>query len=240
METPKPIITPPAPQQVIAKAAPVVVSLAHPAAASVPNNDAHPTAVRLGAADSPVSNLHGPAVAPVNMGRGMPGMNSANTGNGPAATKVSFGQRKPDQHIDLGQGCSRGCRSWPWSRRRHGHRQDRASEVNLARPHRRLCPGLQPFPLQLPVQRPKLSTSPSRNTPQEAIQNHVEGVVSIHIRVLPNGAVEVLGITKPLGYGLDDVRQTRHHGHQISARNRCSGSPVAWDGVVNVTFQLAG
>jgi hypothetical protein len=33
---------------------------------------------------------------------------------------------------------------------------------------------------------------------------HVEGVVTIHIRVLPDGAVEVLGVTRGLGHGLDE------------------------------------
>ncbi len=60
MDTPKPVIAPPAPLKVVAPAAPVAVSLAHPQAASVVNNDAHPTAVRLGNATSPISNLHAP------------------------------------------------------------------------------------------------------------------------------------------------------------------------------------
>ena len=91
MDTPKPVIAPPAPQRVIAPAAPVAVSLAaKPQAASVVNNDAHPTAVRLGNSTSPLNNLHGPAVAPVNMAAGMPGMNAANTGNGPGPLRSTW------------------------------------------------------------------------------------------------------------------------------------------------------
>ena len=38
----------------------------------------------------------------------------------------------------------------------------------------------------------------------EARQMHIEGVVTLRIRVSPSGAVEVVGVAKPLGYGLDD------------------------------------
>ena len=104
MDNPKPILAPPAPQKIVAMAAPVAVSLAHPEAASVPNHDAHPSAVRLGNPTSPLNNLKGPAVASVNLAAGFPGMNSANTGNGPPATKVVLGNGSPESTSIKGNG----------------------------------------------------------------------------------------------------------------------------------------
>ena len=104
MDNPKPVLAPPAPQRIIAMAAPVAVSLAHPQAASVPNNDPHPSAVRLGNPTSPLNNLKGPAVASVNLAAGFPGMNSANSGNGPPATKVVLGNGSPESTSIKGNG----------------------------------------------------------------------------------------------------------------------------------------
>ncbi|HEV2618512.1 MAG TPA: energy transducer TonB [Acidobacteriaceae bacterium] len=238
METPKPILTPPAPQQVIAKAAPVVVSLAHPAAASVPNNDAHPSAVRLGSADSPVNNLHGPSVAQVNMGRGMPGMNSANSGNGPAATKVNFGNGSPGSTSITGRGAvavtglAHGVPGGTGTARTVG-------QVNLGGvpPPSAPKPAAAVAAARTPV---KVLSKPKPEYTQEAIDKHVEGVVSVHIRVEPNGAVQVLAITKPLGYGLDESAKRAVMATKFQPATDASGNPVAWDGVVNITFQLAG
>jgi TonB family protein len=239
METPKPIITPPAPKQVIAKAAPVVVSLAHPTAASVPNNDAHPTAVGLGNPNSPVNNLHGPAVAQVNMGRGMPGMNSANSGNGPSATKVNFGNGSPGSTSITGKGAvavggfAHGVPGGTGTGRSAG-------QVNLGA----ATPPPMPKPAMVAtaVARtgPKVMYKPKPDYTPEAIEKHVEGVVSVHIRVQANGAVEVLAITKPLGYGLDDSARRAIMATKFQPATDASGKPVAWDGVVNITFQLAG
>jgi hypothetical protein len=98
MDAPKPVINAPAPTRAVAMAAPQVVNLAaRPQAASVPNNDAHPSAVRLGNPTSPLNNLHGPAVSSVNLGAGFAGMNSANTGNGPRSTRSFSAMAPPEE-----------------------------------------------------------------------------------------------------------------------------------------------
>src|SRR5215469_14441803 len=95
--TPKPMIEPPAPKKVTPPPAPVKVNLGQAMAASVPNHDANPTAVRLGQSTNPLKPLTGPAVSPVNMGAaGMPGMDKGNTGNGPRAVSVNMGSGAPN------------------------------------------------------------------------------------------------------------------------------------------------
>ena len=243
MDMPKPVIAPAPPKQVVAMAAPKVVNLGHPQAASVVNNDAHPSAVRLGTPDSPVPNLHGPAVAPVNLARGMPGMNSANTGNGPAATKVNLGNGSPESTSIKGNGVvavagiPHGVPGGTGPLNATGRV---AGPVNL---------GQAPPPAAAkPVttasaaagKAPKVISKPKPEYTAEARQMHVEGVVSVRIRVEPNGAVEVLGIANGLGHGLDESARRAVLATKFEPATDASGHPIAWDGVVNVAFQLAG
>jgi periplasmic protein TonB len=243
MEAPKPILIPAAPKQVIAMAAPKVVNLGHPEAASVPNHDAHPSAVGLGHPDSPISNLHGPAVAPVNMGQGFPGMNSANNGHGPAAAKVNLGNGSPEGTSIKGNGVVAvagiphgvpgGTGTGPGNARVAG-------TVNLG--HN------EPPPMPKPVTTasapqvrvPKVIYKPKPVYTAEAKQLHLEGTVTVHIRVLPSGAVEVIGVTNGLGHGLDESAERAVLATKFEPATDASGHPITWDGVVNVAFQLAG
>jgi TonB family protein len=243
METPKPILTPAPPKQVVAMAAPKVVNLANPQAASVPNNDAHPSAVRLGAPDSPIPNLHGPAVASVNLARGMPGMNSANTGNGPPATKVVLGNGSPESTSVKGKGVV-AVAGIP-----HGVPGGTGPLNSTGRVAGPVSLGQTPPPpaarqaaIESPAQRtsPKVLFKPKPDYTEEARQEHIEGVVTIHIRVLPTGAVEVVAVTRGLGHGLDESAKRAILNTKFEPATDAAGHPVTWDGIVNVAFQLAG
>ena len=240
MEQPKPVITPPAPPKVVAPAAPVQVSLAHPQAASVPNHDQHPTAVAMGNTTSPL-NLHGPAVAPVNMGAGMPGMNAANSGHGPAATQVNMGNGSPGGTTTRGNGVvavagiPHGVPGGTGTGKVAGGQQ-----VSLGQTVQPAMPKPAVATAAVAQTAPKVLSKPKPVYTQEAIDKHVEGVVSVHIRVLPNGSVEVVGVTKPLGYGLDDSARRAIMATKFQPATDASGTPIVWEGVVNVTFQLAG
>jgi protein TonB len=241
MDQPKPIITPPAPQRIIPPAAPIAVSLAHPQAASVVNNDPHPSAVRLGNSTSPLNNLHGPAVASVNLAAGMPGMNAANTGNGPPATKVVLGNGSPGGTTIKGNGVvavtgiPHGVPGGTGTGRVAGGQQ-----VNLGQ----VAPPPMPkasAPISV-AQRtaPKVIYKPKPDYTEEAKQLHVEGVVTVHIRVLPTGSVEIVGVVSGLGHGLDESAKRAVQATRFEPATDASGHPITWDGIVNVAFQLAG
>jgi protein TonB len=242
MDQPKPVLLPPAPKQVIAPAAPVQVSLAQkPQAASVVNNDPHPSAVRLGNSTSPLNNLHGPAVASVNLAAGMPGMNAANTGNGPPATKVVLGNGSPQSTTTKGNGVvavvgiPHGVPGGTGTGPAHA-----AGPVSLGQAPP--PPAQKVAEVASTVQRvsPKVIYKPKPDYTAEAKEKHVEGVVTLQIRVLPNGSVEVIGVTKPLGYGLDDSAKRAILATRFEPATDASGRPIVWEGIVNVTFQLAG
>jgi periplasmic protein TonB len=240
MEQVKPVLLPVAPKQVIAPAAPKVVSLAHPEAASVPNHDPHPTAVALGNTTSPLSNLKGPAVAPVNMGQGMPGMNSANSGHGPAATHVVMGSGSPESTTVKGNGVVAVAGIPHGVPGGTGTGRQVAGQVNLGQ--------AVPPPMLKPAavvagtvsKQPTVTSKPKPEYTAEAIQMHIEGKVSIRIRVMADGSVQVLEVTKGLGHGLDESAKRAIQATKFEPARDASGQPIVWDGVVNVTFQLAG
>ncbi len=240
MDQPKPILAPPAPKRVIAMAAPVTVSLAHPQAASVVNNDAHPTAVQMGHPDMPFKDPKGPAVSAVNLNSGFPGMNAGNTGHGPPATKVTLGNGSPDSTSIKGNGVIAAV-GLP-----HGvpggtgtGKVPTGQQVNLGQN----TPPPAPKAVVVttaPGKAVKVISKPKPEYTAEARQMHIEGVVTIHIRVLTNGSVEVIGVTKPLGYGLDDSAKRAIMATRFEPATDASGNPITWEGNVNVTFQLAG
>jgi protein TonB len=241
MDQPKPILAPPAPKRVIAPAAPVAVSLAHPQAASVPNNDPHPSAVRLGAPDSPINNLHGPSVAPVNLARGMPGMNAGNTGNGPPATKVVLGSGSPESTTMKGNGViaavgiPHGVPGGTGTGPAHA-----AGPVNLGQATPPPAPKAAVLSAASKGSPAKVTAKPRPEYTEEARQLHIEGTVVLRIRVMPNASVQVLGVISGLGHGLDESAKRAIMATKFEPATDASGQPIAWDGIVNVAFQLAG
>ncbi len=241
MENPKPIITPPAPKQIIAPAAPKEVHLGNPQAASVVNNDPHPTAVQIGHPDMPFKDPKGPSVASVNLNSGFSGMNSANTGHGPPASKVNLGNGSPDSTSIHGNGVV-AVAGIP-------HGVPNSTGTGRVPGGQQVSLGVTPPP---PAARPAAvaSTSPGKavtviSKPKpvyttEARQNHIEGVVTLRIRVEANGVVEVVGVAKPLGYGLDDSAKRAIMATKFQPATDSSGQAITWEGLVNVTFQLAG
>ena len=132
-------------------------------------------------------------------------MNGANTGHGPAATKVVLGNGSPESDHPR-EWRNRSCRTF-----RHGvpngtgtGKVARGQQVGLGV----TPPPAASKPAALASTNPgKTVTVISKPKPEytaEARQMHIEGVVTLRIRVSPSGAVEVVGIAKPLGYGLDD------------------------------------
>lgn len=239
--TPKPMIEQPAPKKVTPPPAPVKVNLGTAMAASVPNHDANPTAVRLGSSTNPLKPLTGPAVSPVNMGAaGMPGMNASNTGNGPHAVSVSMGSGSPNGKMGgrdnavravagLGTGVTGGT----------GHAP--AGPVAVA-----ITPPVQQQQVARPqVQQSTLASAPKvtyKPTPvytEEAKAMHLEGNVSLRIRVNANGAVQVLGVVHGLGHGLDQSAIQATEATRFKPALDNAGHAIDWEGVVLVNFQMS-
>ena len=239
VDLPKPVIAPPAPAKVVAMAAPVTVNLSHPQAASVVNNDAHPTAVRLGNSTSPLNNLHGPAVSSVNLGAGMPGMNSANTGNGPRATKVVLGNGSPGGTSIHGNGVV-AVTGIPHGVPEATGNSRGTSQVNLGQATPPPMPKSSAPVTAVQRTEPKVLYKPKPEYTAEARQLHIEGTITVRIRVQPDGSVQVLNLLNDLGHGLGEAAKRAVLATKFEPATDASGRPITWEGIVNVAFQLAG
>jgi TonB family protein len=246
MAQPMPVVAPAPPKRVQPPPAPKVVSLAQARPASVVNNSPHPTPVSLGSPDNPIAPSNRPATATVNLGnRGLAGMPASNSGAG-----------APSRVVNLGSGSA-------GSQNMHGH--DNASSgvvgVKLGVPGGtgpRNATGRTPGAVNLgqnvapAVSRPagapsasahsapKVIFKPKPEYTAEAIRQHIEGVVSVRLRVSSSGTVQVLGVTSDLGYGLGQSAIRAVQATRFQPATDASGHPVDWEGIVNVAFQLAG
>lgn len=244
MAHPLPAVTPAPPRQVVAAAAPKPTAVNLGRSASVPNQDAHPAAVSLGAQNNPIAPSNRPAVAAIDLGhtglRGMP----PGSGRGPNSAAVNLGSGQPQgsiggagshavQGVKLG-GVTGGTGNKPGnglgSRPAQvalGHAPEpAASSVHLDHPPVR--------------QGPQVVYKPEPVYTAEARALHLEGRVAVRIKVASGGQVSVLGVTSGLGHGLDESAVRAIQGTRFRPALDNSGKPVDWEGVVNVTFQLAG
>ena len=219
---PKPL--PPSPEiKVITPPAPKIVNLGNPKAASVPNHDEHPSAVRLGTTTSPVSPV-GPAVANVNLSRGMPGMNAGNVGNGPRASKVVMGNGSPGGT----------------NMNAHGNSAVAVKPITgfggNVPPAGATKPVVQTAILASP---PRVLYKPSPVYTAEAKAMHLEGNVKVRIKVSANGSVQVIQVTQGLGHGLDQAAIQAAQGTRFKPAVDSNGQPIDWEGVVVVNFQMS-
>ena len=240
MATPVPVIAPAPPKIVQPPPAPKVVSLAQAMPASVPNQNPHPTAVALGSTTNPIAVSNKPSTTAINLGnKGMSGMPASNNGAGPASSVVNLGSGSPNGQnmkatgpvaiAGIPKGVPGG--TGPVNSK---------STVNLGQN--------TPPPMPKPAgptttssrSAPKVLFKPKPEYTEEAKQLHIEGNVTVRIRVSSTGAVQVLGVTSDLGHGLGDSAVRAVQATRFSPATDESGRPIDWEGVVNVQFQLAG
>jgi TonB family protein len=245
VETPKPPVTPAPPKQVVAAAAPKPTTVNLGQSASVVNNNPHPSAVALGQTNNPIAPSNMPATAAVNLGqRGMAGMPASNTGGGPASTRVSLGSGQPNGALSGGGaravagvklgGVTGGTGTTPGN-----GIGTRAATVQLgqAAPP----PQVHQVAANAPAHTaPQVVFKPRPVYTAEATAKHLEGVVSVKIHVSSNGAIRILGITNGLGSGLDQSAENAVMGMRFKPATDPQGNPTDWEGVVNITFQMAG
>src|ERR1700727_3186433 len=240
MVQPMPVVMPAPPKLVQAPPAPKPVILAVAMPAAVPNNTPHPTAVALGSTTNPIAVSNKPSPTSINLGnKGMSGMPASNNGAGAPSTVVNLGSGSP-----TGQNMKA---SGPVAIAGIPHGvvggtgpNNAVGKVNLGQN--------TPPPMPKPAgpttatarSGPKVLFKPKPEYTEEAKQLHIEGNVMVRIRVSSSGAVQVLGVTSDLGHGLGDSAVRAVQATRFKPATDDSGTPIDWEGVVNVQFQLAG
>src|SRR5271154_883217 len=242
MVQPMPVVLPAPPKLVQPPPAPKVVSLAQAMPATVPNNAPKPTAVALGSTTNPIAVSNKPSTTAINLGnKGVSGMPPAN--NGAGATVVSLGSGSPTGQNMKGSGpvavagIPHGVVGGTGPLNSTGKV---AGPVNLGQN--------TPPPLPKPAgpttatakSGPKVLFKPKPEYTAEALKLHVEGNVTVRIRVSSSGSVQVLGVISDLGHGLGESAVRAVEATRFKPATDDSGNPVDWEGVVNVAFQLAG
>jgi periplasmic protein TonB len=246
MTQPMPVVLPAPPKVVQPPPAPKVVNLAQAMPASVPNNSPHPTAVALGSTTNPIAPSNRPSTTSINLGnKGMAGMPASNNGMGAASKVVNLGSGSAgSQNMngrDNASGAIKGVKLGVTGGTGPMNAPGRvAGPVNLGQN--------TPPPMPKPAgpstatvsSGPKVLFKPRPEYTAEAIKLHIEGTVSVRLRVSSSGVVQVLGVTSDLGHGLGDSAIHAVQATRFKPATDASGNPVDWEGVVNVAFQLAG
>ncbi|HZY63197.1 MAG TPA: TonB family protein [Edaphobacter sp.] len=247
MTHPVPVIEPAPPKRISPPPAPKVVHLGRAQAASVPNNSPHPAPVALGRADNPIAPSNRPAVSNVNLGqRGLPGMPASNSGMGPAAKSVNLGSGSPgsqdmngrDNASHAVRGVHLGVANSNGPMNSHGRTAGTPVQLGQIAPqpvHESHGPTYTRT-----GSAPKVLYKPRPQYTAEALKAHIEGTVSVRLRVSSTGAVQVLGVTRDLGYGLGQSAIRAVEGTRFAPATDASGRPIDWEGIVNVAFQIAG
>jgi TonB family protein len=241
---PKPVVAAPAPPKAMNPApAPVKVDLANRPVA-IKNNDLHPSAVRMGSETNPII-ASGPAVAKVDLGGAGARTSANNTGNGPRAAAVQLGSGNPNgtnlngtskgpavAGVKLGTPGSNG----PIGSTNYGNRPVQVQLQSQAQGPATTRAVVNPLAAASP---PKVIYKPAPVYTAEAKSLHLEGNVSVKIKVLASGAVQVEAITHSLGHGLDESAKQAVLGTRFKPAVDANGHPVDWEGVVQVNFQLS-
>jgi TonB family protein len=240
---PKPINLPPAPpKRVNPPPAPVKVNLGVASAASVPNHDEHPSAVRLGSPTNPLRPLTGPAVSSVNLGvAGMPGMNRGNTGNGPRATSVNLGSGCPnctdlnghDNGVGPVKGVKLGSGTGPITSRNYAA----VEPVRLGTPppppaatHSIAATALSA------ATPPKVTYKPTPVYSEEAKEQHIQGDAVVKVIFRADGAMDVIGLVSGLGHGLDQPALEAAKGVRFHPALDAEGHPIDFPTNIIVHF----
>jgi len=242
---PLPMVTPAAPKVVVAAAAPKPMDIHLGQSASVVNHDSHPSAVALGSATNPIAPSNRPATSSVNLGqRGLAGMPSTNTGGGPPSSSVNLGSGQPNGSVGgTGARAVAGVKLGVTGGTPGGTGNGigtRPAQISLGQ--------APPAPVAAAA---TVKAAPARLGPQvlykpkpaytaEATAAKVEGVVSVRIHVSVTGAVSILGVTSGLGYGLNESAVRAVQATRFRPAQDASGNAVDWEGVVNISFQMAG
>jgi protein TonB len=237
---PKVNLDPPAARRVDPPQAPKAISLAAKAAA-IPNSDPKPSAVRLGRTDSPLKpGLSGPPVSPVNLAAGMPGMNVGNSGNGPASKNVRLGSGSPNSANVNGRstaavpvtGLAKGIIGGI-GKGSNGVVRVEIPQAVFVRPS-----PVAPSTVATLAKAPVVTFVPKPVYSAEAKALHLEGDATIRVRFLANGSVQVLGVARGLGHGLDEAALQVAQGIRFRPATDSTGKPVDYPTTITVHFLM--
>jgi protein TonB len=236
--TPKVNLKAPAPTKITPALAPKIVSLAMKASsAAVPNHDSNPTPPRLGM-NSPVNPTGTRAVANVNMNNGFSGMPPSNTGSGKPTNVRIQGNGSPQ-----GSPNGRSVAVTPVNGFKNGvpngTGNDRNGPVSVQMGGPQQVAAAHAPAVVSPMAHPPVITyTPKPAYTAEASSLHLEGEARVSVRLDANGTVQVLGLTRGLGHGLDQSALAAAQGIRFRPATDATGHPVDFATTVVIRFAI--
>ena len=168
-----------------------------------------------------------------------------NTGNGARAVAVNMGSGSPNGSMNGRDNAAR-AGAGSQARRSWRHWPDELEELlecaGPGRSSRRRCSraGCKPAGAATTLaSAPKVTYKPTPVYTEEAKAMHLEGNVSLRIRVTASGAVQVLGVVHGLGHGLDQSAIQATEATRFKPALDNAGRAIDWEGVVLVNFQMS-
>jgi len=170
----------------------------------------------------------------------MHGMPPGNTGSGPRSVSVNLGNGSPagtdlrgkDVAVKPVKGLSNGVPGGTGT----GIAGPKQVQMATAPPPAAIRPAAVAAaapPKLVVVYKPEPVYTP------EAKNMHLEGTVTLHIRVKPDGSVEVLGLVKGLGHGLDESAEAATRATRFKPLVDSNGQPTQIETNVVIRFQLS-
>jgi len=234
MKIPVPVMAA-APLKVNAPAAPKLLNNLTQAAA-IKNNDAHPSPVMVGSLTNPLQvNPNSRSTSTVHMGNmGVPGMPSSNSGHGPVSLGNTMGSGAPNGSVGGKAHAAVAIAGIPGGQPGGQGKGRSVSAVNIA-----------PIVVEQPKQQVAVSsgvTKPPTITgkvppqcTQDAKNSHIEGQVALSVNFSAGGSVQVLGVTRGLGHGLDQSATAAAQAIRFQPATT-DGRPVDFKTVILETF----
>jgi TonB family protein len=223
------IVLAPQPKSVLAAAAPAQETVAKPSTAAVHLGETfgaavNPNATRpatIAAIGNPYGGANGPAVAP----RGVVGSTGIGNGVKSGSSAGSVG-RVASAGIPGGTAATNGSFS-----------NARVGSAGIPTQVAAITPVAAAPPT--PTNTQAEVSIPKPNYTDEAKQLKIQGAVVLRVTFFANGQIEVLGVLRGLGHGLDEEAKRAVQGGRVIRPATVNGKPMDSTTNITITFQLA-
>jgi TonB family protein len=172
----------------------------------------------------------------------MPGMNKGNTGNGPAATAVNLGSGSPngkmggrDNAAQPVRGVALGYGTGPVGAKNYA--PVKAVALGTPPPAARESSPVSASSLSAATP-PKVTFKPEPVYTADAKEHHIEGDAVVKVVFRANGTIEVLGLVRGLGYGLDEPALQVARGIRFHPALNAAAQPVDFPTNVIIHFVI--
>jgi TonB family protein len=173
----------------------------------------------------------------------MPGMNKGNTGNGPRATSVNLGSGSPngrdlnghDNGVEPVRGVRLGSGNGPMNSRNYAAVSPVKGLLGTPPPPERAAAAAPSLSAATP---PKITYKPEPIYSADAKAHNIEGEAVVKVIFRSNGTMDVIGLVRGLGHGLDEAALNAARGVRFHPALNAAGEPVDFPTNIIIRFTI--